>query len=209
MNLLNAFRLTRKSLTREQLKAQTYGSRRAHMMYYIYIDRIVAGIAADATSLVDVGTANAEYMERFDWIPKRYCIDLKNVYRSKGVTSIEADFFTWQPPFKFDLATCFQVLEHIDDAKAFAQRLLGVADNVLISVPYLWPEDANATHVHDPVDEAKVEAWFGRKPDYGVVVAEPLDNGPKSRRYIAYFHSGEKPLGFKRARTAMLERLSG
>lgn len=208
MGLLNALRFSRKSQSPEKSKQKHYGSRRAHLKYYVAVDRIVRGLASDAKSLIDVGSANATYADEFDWIPERVCLD-KFVTRPSGkVRFIQADFFEYQPPRKFDFALCMQVLEHIEDAGAFARKLLAVSDRVLISVPYGWPEGSSQHHVHDPVDEAKVEEWFGRKPDYDVVVTELLDNGPKTQRYIAYFHGGDKKLGLKRAREDMQKRLS-
>jgi hypothetical protein len=60
---------------------------------------------------------------------------------------------------------CLQVLEHIPDAAAFAQRLLARARwHVIISVPYKWAASRSPNHIHDPVDEAKLATWFGRSP---------------------------------------------
>jgi len=57
-----------------------------------------------------------------------------------------------------------QVLEHVPDAQSFAQKLLEVSKVVIGSVPYKWPKGHTESHIHDPVDEAKLLAWFGRKP---------------------------------------------
>jgi FkbM family methyltransferase len=170
-----------------------YWSKRSNMMYYRYVDFLVRALAADARSLIDVGSANAQYIENFDWIPKRHTLDIKKPYSSENVTGIQTDFFDFQPEEKYDFATCLQVLEHIPDAKSFARKLFEVADRVLISVPYKWEKDSTRWHVHDPVDASKLLDWTGREPSYSIVVEEPLLRSPKRHRLICYYHpEGEK-----------------
>jgi hypothetical protein len=78
---------------------------------------------------------------------------------------------------------CLQVLEHVPDVAAFARKLLRTTPHLIVSVPYRW-EPGEADHIHDPVDEVKLASWFGRKPNYRLVVREPFF---KKRRMIAYF----------------------
>ncbi len=99
-------------------------------------------------------------------------LDLRNPYVSPGVESITSDFLRYEASGKFDLATCFQVLEHVRDPAAFATKLMRIADVVVVSVPYKWKKGKCRFHVHDPVDEKKMLAWFGRKPDYSYIARE-------------------------------------
>ncbi|MDX5474077.1 MAG: hypothetical protein LPK00_00950 [Bacillaceae bacterium] len=170
-----------------------YWDRRSYMMYYRYIDLLVKGLASDAKSMIDIGSSDAEYIENFDWIDERVALDISNPYNSNKVKGIEMDFFEFHPSEKYDFLTCLQVLEHIPDAKSFAQKLFDVSDRVLLSVPYLWEAGSCAEHVHDPVDLVKLREWTGRDPDYYIIVNEALDDTPKSRRLICYYHpKGEK-----------------
>ena len=170
-----------------------YWERRTHLMYYQYVDFMVRALAKDAKSLIDVGSADAQYIENFDWIAQRNTLDLRNAYSSETVESIEMDFFDFEPEEKYDFATCLQVLEHIPDAKSFARKLFEIADRVLISVPYYWEKGRTKSHVHDPVDMDKLLDWTGREPDYYIVVKEPLLNHHYNRRLISYYHpKGEK-----------------
>ncbi len=174
--------------------AKGYFSRRRDFLYYRYIEQIVSVLASDAKSYLDVGSSDAEYIESFRWIPVRHTVDIRRPYSSPNVVGIKQDFFTFQPDAKYDFVSCFQVLEHIPDAAAFAQHLTQMADRVLVSVPFLWPEGSNRHHVHDPVDLEKLSGWFGRAPDYSIIVEEPLRNPAKGRRLIAYYHNaGEMP----------------
>jgi hypothetical protein len=110
-----------------------------------------------------------------------------------------ADFLTFKPKQRFDICLCLQVLEHIPDARAFAQKLLASSPRVLISVPYLWAADSNVQHVHDPIDEAKVVAWFGQSPSLSMISTEHRTG---VRRLICYFEE----LGWKRRLEKIVSR---
>lgn len=191
---------------KKALMESRYGADRKNLMYYQYVDYMVRALAPDANSVLDVGSASARYLENWDWIQDRTAIDLRRAYDSEKVKVIIGDFFEFQPPQKYDLVTCLQVLEHVPDAKAFARKLLSVSENVLISVPYKWPKGSNWDHVHDPVSLWKVRWWFGQIERYSIVVEEPLLKGPKRRRLICFF-SKTKPL-LRHARKRMREEVS-
>jgi hypothetical protein len=171
-----------------------YFKGREHLVYYSYIDLLVRGFGANARSVIDVGSANTPYIEKFDWIPDRVCLDFRHPYESENVKGIKADFLTFCPEAPYDLALCFQVLEHIARAEEFAAKLMSIANAVLVSVPYKWPPDPASDHVHDPVDLAKVTSWFGRDPDFQMVVTEPF-GGKKGRRLFCYYHVRGPQLG--------------
>jgi hypothetical protein len=150
-----------------------YWARRQDLLYYQVVRILAQGLGKDATSVIDIGSWNTPTL---DWFPDtiaRTSLDLRTPYRAEGVTSVAADFLTWQPVRTYDLALCLQVLEHVKDARGFAQKLLEVARVVIISVPYRWPETRNKYHVHDPVTIDKLKQWFGRAPSYAYLVAEP------------------------------------
>ena len=166
-----------------------YWRKRQEMMYYRYVLWMAERLTAGARSLIDVGSHNTSIAEEFPWIPHRVALDLNTPYSSPAVRGITADFLTFEPERRFDMALCLQVLEHVPEAPRFAKKLLDVADRVLISVPYRWPEGTHPNHCQDPVNERKLARWFGRKPDYQIVVEEPFRAPGNSRRLIAYFHT--------------------
>lgn len=186
---------------------EKYWSRRSSMMYYKYIEILVKAFAYDAKSIIDVGSANTQYIEKFHWIPNKYTLDIKNPYSSENVTPIETDFLTFTPEEKFDFVTCFQVLEHIQEVSDFAKKLFEISDRVLISVPYLWPKGAEITHINDPVDEEKLFNWTGREPTYSIIVPEPLREPRKgiSRRLICYYGPEGKNIDYKKAMNNVIE----
>jgi hypothetical protein len=167
----------------------SYWAVRADMMYYHYVDFILRTVGRDAGSLIDVGTANCPYLEWFDWIPTRVSFDRAPPYRSETVTGLQGDFITHDFDRRFDVCTCLQVLEHVPDPAAFARKLLRVADVVVVSVPFMWGAGTVADHVNDPIGRDTMRRWFGRRPNYAVVVEEPFR---KPRRLIAVYEPGRK-----------------
>lgn len=168
-----------------------YWRERMDLMYYQYIDYILRAVANKAQSLIDVGSGNCPYLEWFDWIPERVSVDIRVPYRSDTVKGIQGDILTMDPGQKFDVCTCFQVLEHVPDAGPFAKRLLEFSDLCIVSVPHLWPAGRTPGHVHDPVDYEKLTGWFGREANYKIVVKEPFrERG--GERLIAIFDRDPK-----------------
>ena len=186
-------------------ESRGYFAKRQHLIYYAYVKMIVRGIAADARSMIDVGSADTSCLEDFEWVEHRDALDIRRPYSSSSVRGITSDFLKFQPERRYDLALCLQVLEHIPNARAFAQKLFDVASAVLISVPFEWPEGATTSHIHDPVDMEKLQSWSGRAPSYSTIVAEPLTRGGKGRRLIAYYH----PLGEAFSLSTARHRLRG
>jgi FkbM family methyltransferase len=155
-------------------------------------------------AVVDVGTGNVPYLEWFDWIPRRISIDIDVPYRSDAVEGVQGDIHQLAFEAPFDICTCLQVLEHVSEPEPFARRLLDLGKLVLVSVPYKWPEGTSAEHVNDPVDLEKVTAWFGRKPNYHLVVREPF-SGNKGARLFALFDVADPARRF-RSEMASLRR---
>lgn len=165
-------------------KLDPYWVNRMDAIYIQYAYFLARVVGREAQSVIDVGSKRCGYLEWLDWIPLKVSLDLRNPYKSSFVTGIKGDFLTVQLPQKFDLCLCLQVLEHVDDADRFAQRLLETSPHVIISVPYKWNAKWVDSHVHDPVDEEKIRKWFGRDPNYAYVVKEPFT---KARRIVCYF----------------------
>lgn len=163
-----------------------YWNDRFDLIYYQTVDYIVRAVGTDARAIVDVGTGGCPYLDWFDWIERRVSIDINKPYSSPSVQGLKADILRDDVPGDFDLCTCLQVLEHVPDAGPFARRLLELAPTVIVSVPYQWPDGKTTGHVHDPVDMEKLTGWFGRAPNYHLIVEEPLRR-VKNKRLVAIY----------------------
>lgn len=183
-----------------------YWQGRQDMVYYQYFRLMVHCLGPNATSMLDVGSGNAPYLEWFDWIPRRVSVDIRVPYQSDNVEGIRGDIHELDLGPPFDLCTCMQVLEHVPQPEPFARRLLSLGRLLLVSVPYKWPEGKTKGHVQDPVDLPKLIGWFGRKPNYHLVVQEPFasvkgarmfavfDPADPARRFGADIRTNRRPL---------------
>lgn len=152
-----------------------YYEERRHYNYYREVLRILK--AEQFRSIIDVGSKRSWVLEHLNKDCLKVSLDIKCVEsRDLSIGHIQADFLTWRPDRVYDVVLCLQVLEHVEDPKEFAQKLFSVGKSVLISVPYLWPRGVCKSHIHDPVDDAKIEEWIRRAPDSRLVVK---DNGRK------------------------------
>jgi hypothetical protein len=142
------------------------------LIYYHAVRVLVDHISTRAKSLIDVGSAGYPYLNWFPHIERRVSLDLKKPFVAPGVESITTDFLKFETDEIFDIATCFQVMEHVPDPKAFAEKLLTLGKTVVISVPYKWQRGWAKTHIQDPVDETKLLSWFGRKPNFEYICHE-------------------------------------
>ncbi len=163
-----------------------YWRDRMDLIYYQYFKYFIRCLGPNAKSMIDVGSGNVPYLEWFDWIPERVSIDLDYPYQSEKVRGIRGNLLETDLGKKFDLVTCMQVLEHVPEVEAFAKRLTEIGDLLLVSVPYKWPKGLVKTHVNDPVDLEKVVKWFGREPNYHLIVREPFKKRTGARMFAIF-----------------------
>jgi hypothetical protein len=123
--------------------------------------------------VIDIGSNNTPILEWFRPTAKELVsLDIHAPYQAKDIESLREDFLSYSINKRYDLVTCFQVLEHIPKADIFAKKLLTLAPIVVVSVPYRWHQNACIEHIHDPVDEEKLLAWFGKKPLFQYLATE-------------------------------------
>ncbi len=160
-----------------------YWAKRQDSIYLQYVYFLARVVGRDARSVIDVGSNGCAYLEWLDWIPRKVSLDLKNPYHSATVEGIRGDFLTTPIVGRFDLCLCLQVLEHIPEVEPFARKLLGLAPHLIVSVPHKWPA-GRPDHIHDPVDAEKLHSWFGREPNFRILVQEPFKPKP---RLVCYY----------------------
>lgn len=165
-----------------------YWEARRHMLYYKAVFQYVSVAGYDARTLIDIGSESAEYVQWLGWIPERSILDLRIPQKPQGITAIEVDFFEFTPPQVYDVALCCQVLEHVPDPAAFCDKLKTIARHLVITVPYKWLGNAPG-HIHDPVDEAKLQGWMKVRASSSQIVTEPF----REARLISYYNLVEGP----------------
>jgi hypothetical protein len=150
-----------------------YWKKRKDSIYLFAAKKICTRYSKRARSYIDVGSNGTPIIEwHRERADKMVSIDLRNPYYADGVESIKTNFLEYYPPIKYDIATCFQVLEHVPNAHDFAEKLLLVSKTLIVSVPYKWEKGRNKSHIHDPVDELKMFEWFKRDPNFSYLATE-------------------------------------
>lgn len=185
----------------------SYWERRYTLLYYFAVFQVVSAVGRNARSILDVGSGNTDYIKWFGWIDRKVQLNLKFNNELAGVERIEADFLNWNVTEFFDVTICLQVLEHVEEAEKFCDKLKETSSNLVISVPYKWRAGNSKSHVHDPVDKDKLRSWMKLKPNHSLVVAEPFG----SRRLIAYYDlegGSKKNIPREEARQAITEKAS-
>ena len=159
-----------------------YWKNREIFNYYKQVIKFAAKYAGDGGSILDVGGGGCEYIKWFNWFDKKYIIDKKKLPEIEEVKTITGDFMDFEISVIFDLVICLQVLEHLNDPKAFCRKLLSVGKLIIISVPYKWRKGMCQYHVQDPVNEKKLEQWTG---EFAIDKAIVTDN--KLKRLVAVY----------------------
>ena len=154
--------------------ANSYKNKRKNFLYYKVIKIILKFLSDKNYTILDVGSANMDMISDLNF-KERVSVDIVCPIESDKVIGIKTDFFDYKEPYKFDIVTCFQVIEHVENAKKFTQKLLNTGKLVIISLPYKWAKGLSKYHCQDPVDERKLYSWTNKKPVCSFYIKD-LDN---------------------------------
>lgn len=166
---------------------RSYWRQRRRLKYYQEVIRLARKYVPDGRTMIDVGAGETGVAERLAGFQRRVVLDIHPIRPRRGVDIVTTDFMQYEPDARFDLVLCLQVLEHLEDPGPFARRLFDIGRTVIISVPYRWPEGFWPWHLHDPVDEAKLEDWTRRQPTETCVVTDE-----QQRMIAVYSHTGAR-----------------
>ena len=124
------------------------------------------------TSVLDVGGRRSPILERLSPSIERVCLDIERIPGlPQGVRRITSDFMAWTPDKLYDVVVCLQVLQHIEDPKAFLQKLFQVGKTVVLCIPYQLPQGMNAGR-HAMLDEKSLYKWSGRTPNATQLISD-------------------------------------
>ena len=150
----------------------SYWQQRTDLNYYRVIREWLEATPGD--SLIDVGAFDTP-VATWGQFTTRYAVDLYSEPDLPGVIGVCDDWIEWAPPFRFDVLTCLQVIEHLpDDAvRPFVDRLFARSRVQIVSVPWKWPAGRCKWHLQDPIDDAKFcRLMSGRVPVQRQVVTD-------------------------------------
>lgn len=161
-----------------------YWERRKNLEYYKQVEKYLREntpqtVDGRKPTLLDVGSgiqAGCKYLQRLQDLFDIEAIEMfdKGV-RLPDIKSHFHNYVTWEDKRQFDVVICLQTLEHVKEVEIAARKLLQQAKHlVVMSVPYRWQFGRCKSHIHDPVDEAKVRKWFRRRPDEQTIVDQRL-----------------------------------
>lgn len=121
---------------------------------------VACGVGYGAAVLNETGHVNYIGVDREDVVPDEF--------RHHGVFQVH-DLDEWEPTFDFDVAVCFETLEHLREPWRFVQLLKLAKRNIVISVPTVPTKHMNEYHLHDFTVQQIADAVA----DYGELVVIP------------------------------------
>ncbi|MBY6092899.1 hypothetical protein [Maritimibacter alkaliphilus] len=147
-----------------------YWAKRQDALFYRYTTDMVEKFAPDAESVIDVGCFVSPIVCQLDWIPKRFANDIQYIPEWEDVPDVtfvkgnafELDVEALCGKASFDVVISHQTIEHIDDAKGFAESLCRMGSMVICSTSYEVEGGLVPGHVQDPISLKKFEGWFPR-----------------------------------------------
>lgn len=171
------------------MSVETYVEKRKEYEYYKVLRSLLRLICRSEDTICDVGSGGIDLLSELP-CKRKVSIDLAYPVSNEEVEGVKVDYLSYEIS-GVDIMTCFQVLEHFTDecAEKFAKKLLREGRIVIVSVPYMWPENQCEEHVQDPMDVEKLISWFGKNPAFLHVVTEKV----KLARIIAIFIQDYNP----------------
>lgn len=133
----------------ERIPAEAWRSQAGHVERYA----LAADLASPGEVILDAASGvgyGATVLREAGWTGTYHAADMPGVHDPRFPGTVhEVDLNTWQPPFEFDVALCFETLEHLDDPAAWARQVSRTKRLAVVSVPTVPTKHFNPWHLHD------------------------------------------------------------
>lgn len=136
--------------------------RNAHEARY----RIASGYTDETSTVLDFA-CGIGYGRKF---LKGHWIGVDKI-GGKGV--IQADLNIWKPDFSFDVAVCFETIEHIQNYQNIIDICKMAKEWIVLSTPNIPTKHENEHHVNDFTEE-QIKGWFKDWELYGDFIQEHI-----------------------------------
>lgn len=170
-------------------KTELFWEQNKRSCYMHALGVLLDALSKNKKSALDVGSGGSPHLDLLPHISKRVSLDVKTPYEAEGIEPVIADFLLWNAPQKYNIVLCLQTLNRVKRPDLMAKKLLNAGDTLIMSVPYQWDDAQAEKHAHKNVDEAMVQAWFGRTPSFSMVCTEIT--GPTPRLLQVYEKNGD------------------
>lgn len=142
-------------MTWERIPSSEWQQQRGHVYRYELAEKLlnVGDIVIDAACGIGYGSTvlTANKAITYFGIDQVGAIDAQ--FLGHGWFAAK-DLNTWTPDFNFDVAVCFETLEHLDNPAHMVSWLKQAKRLVILSVPTVPTKHMNEFHLHDfTVDE--------------------------------------------------------
>ena len=155
---------------------ENYWRLRKKFVYLHICRRLIEVISSSASVVADIGSNKSPILDFYGNIEKKFSVDIDSPYRADDVISVKEDFYVWEPPVPVQVASCFQVIEHVPDPAKFSKRILELFEVSIVSVPYKEPAGVNPGHINNDIDLETITTWFGRPPNFHYIARELSGN---------------------------------
>jgi len=145
-----------------------------HQLGHVDRYRMAAGLLRDGDVVLDaacgIGYGAAVLSENrfieYHGVDRADCVDAQFIELGDFAAH---DLDLWQPQFEYDVAVCFETLEHLVDPLRFVSILKQARRAIAVSVPTVPTKHFNEYHLHDfTVDQ--ISEWL---TGYGNLVVYP------------------------------------
>lgn len=148
-------------MTWERIPAASWRFERGHVERY----EMAASLLHPGETVLDAACGigyGGQVIAECGWTGNLHAADRPGVHDPQfpGVVH-EVDLDAWTPPFAFDVAICFETLEHLQDPARWARVISQASRLILVSVPTIPTVGINPHHLHDFTVQSLLDLFPG------------------------------------------------